>query len=130
MMDQFLDKKNFIAVVGVSQDLDKWGTKIFNSLKKNGFEVAPINPKYANVNGEFCYPTLGEVKEKIDLVILVVPPIVTEKIVVECKEIGIKKIWVQPGSESEKAIEFCKNNGIKVIYNACFVVDGLKTNFD
>jgi len=129
-MNQFLDKKNFIAVVGVSQDLDKWGTKIFNSLKKNGFEVVPINPKYVNINGEFCYPTLYEVKEKIDMVISVVSPIVTEKIVVECKKLGINKIWMQPGSESEKAIKFCKTNGIEVIYNACFVVNGLKTNLD
>ena len=129
-MNQFLDKKNFIAVVGVSQDLDKWGTKIFNSLKKNGFEVVPINPKYVNINGEFFYPTLYEVKEKIDMVISVVSPIVTEKIVVECKKLGINKIWMQPGSESEKAIKFCKTNGIEVIYNACFVVNGLKTNLD
>ncbi len=37
---------------------------------------------------------------------------------------------MQPGSESEKAITFCKENNIEVVYNACFVVAGLRANFN
>jgi len=56
----------------------------------------------------------------------VVPPKVTEKIVEECKDLGIKRVWMQPGSESEKAIKFCEEHGINVTYNACFLIDRLK----
>jgi predicted CoA-binding protein len=49
----------------------------------------------------------------------VVPPAVTEKIVVECKELGIARVWMQPGSESEKAINFCAENNIKVVHDMC-----------
>ena len=57
-----------------------------------------------------------------DLVITVVPAQVTERIVQECKEMGVREIWMQPGSESETAVKKAKEYGIEVTYNACFMV--------
>ena len=57
----------------------------------------------------------------MDVVDTVVPPHITEQIVKECKELGITKVWMQPGSESEKAIIFCKDNGIEVVYDDCIM---------
>ena len=68
-----------------------------------------------------CYYTLSEIPIKVSVVNTVVPPFVTEQIVKECKELGIDKVWMQPGSESEKAIAFCKENGIDVIYENCIM---------
>jgi len=124
-MDEFLHKGNKIAVVGVSSDPLKWGRKVYESLKSAGFEAYPINPKHTIIGQDTCYPSLKSLPEKPDVVITVVPPGATGKIVRECKELGIGKVWMQPGSESEDAIEFCKRNNIKVICKACFVVDGL-----
>ena len=124
-MKEFLNKKNKIAIVGVSANQEKWGHKIFMKLKSLGFSVYPINPKHKDIEGNPCYPSLKHLPEKPDVVITVVPPKVTEQIVKECKELGIKKIWMQPGSESKKAIDFCKKHNIQVMYNVCFVADGL-----
>lgn len=127
--NDFLNKKNRIAVIGVSSDQKKWGRRIYEELKSVGFDVYPINPKHRKINGNVCYPTLNALPEKPDVVITVVPPKVTEQIIKECKNLGIGKVWMQPGSESEESINFCKNNNIKVIYNVCFVVDGLRKKF-
>jgi len=40
----------------------------------------------------------------------------------KCNELGIKYIWMQPGSESEKAISRARDYGIEVI-TACFMVN-------
>ncbi|MEM2251396.1 MAG: CoA-binding protein [Candidatus Hadarchaeales archaeon] len=114
-----------IAVVGASPNREKWGWRIYNKLKSLGFDVFPVNPNYPEIDGEKCYSSLKDLPVKPDLVITVVPPRVTEKIVEECRELGITKVWMQPGSESERAIEFCRANGIEATYNACFVVDFL-----
>lgn len=114
-----------IAVVGASPNREKWGWKVYSKLKFLGFEVFPVNPNYREIDGEKCYSSLKDLPVKPDMVITVVPPQVTEQIVEECRDLGIKKVWMQPGSESEKAIEFCRANGIEVTYNACFVVDFL-----
>ncbi|MCK5476540.1 MAG: CoA-binding protein [Candidatus Aenigmarchaeota archaeon] len=127
---EFFNKKNLIAIVGVSSNSEKWGWKIYNSLKSSGFWVYSINPKYMQINGDACYPDLKSLPKKPDVVITVVSPKITEHIVEECKNLKINKVWMQPGSESEKAIIFCKSNNIDVVYNACFVVDGLKNKVD
>lgn len=125
----FLRRDNIIAVVGATVNKDKWGYKVFKTLRGVFPRLYPVNPKYKEVLGNRCYPNLKELPEKPDTVIAVVPPGVTEKVVNECKELGIRKLWMQPGSESRKAIEFCKRNGIDCVFNACFVVDGLKRGF-
>jgi len=127
--EEFFTKKNVVAMVGVSTDHNKWGWKVYHTLKHLGYEVYPVNPKHKEIDGERCYPNIGSLPKKPDLVITVVPPQITEKVVEECKALGVKKVWMQPGSESEKAIEFCKKNEIKLVYNACFVMDGLGEKF-
>lgn len=131
-LTDFLSRENKIAIVGVSNNPKKWGYRIYKSLKSAGFDVYAINPKYTEIEGDRCYPDLRSMSksERVDVVITVVPPRVTEQIVGQCKDLGIGKIWMQPGSESEESISLCKKNGIDVIYNVCFVVDGLKQKFD
>jgi len=122
---EFLNKKNIIAVVGASQNKEKFGWKVYNTLKKQGYETFPINPKYDRIGNGKCYPSVSSLPKKIDVVITITPPKITELIVKECKKININKVWMQEGSESENAINFCKQNNIKVISKVCFVVDGL-----
>jgi len=111
-----------IAVIGVSDDASKYGHKIFRDLLKAGYPVKGVNPKGGFVLGNNIYRDLAEIEKKPDLVITVVHPVVTEKIVETCNKLGIKTLWLQPGSESDAAIEKAKTYGIKTII-ACFMVE-------
>ncbi|MBI4335493.1 MAG: CoA-binding protein [Candidatus Omnitrophica bacterium] len=115
-------RKKKIVVVGVSDKEEKYGFKIFKSLIEAGFNISGVNPKNGEILGRKIHRTLEEIQPVPDLVITVVPPSVTEKIVQDCKEIGIKEIWMQPGSESEAAVKKAGEYGITVTYNACFMV--------
>jgi uncharacterized protein len=128
-MESFLDPANRIGVVGVSTDTKKWGYKVWKHLLEEDWDVYPINPKYEEIEGHECFPSISSIGGGLDMVITVVPPEVTEEIVEECAEVGIKRIWMQPGSESEDAILLCKENGIEVVHDACMVTDGLKQEF-
>ena len=110
-----------IAIIGVSSNKEKYGYKIFKDLKANGYKVYGVNPKIKELDGENIYSKLSEIPLKIDMVIIVVPPEVSEKVVDECSELGIKNIWFQPGSESQSAIEKANKNNIKTT-TACFMV--------
>jgi len=127
---KFLDKKNTIGFIGATIQKDKWGYKKYKEIKNAGFDVYPINPKYSEIDGNRCFSSLKELTEflngKPDFVITIVPPKITEKIVEQCRNLGIDKIWMQPGSESKNAIDFCKDNGIEVIHNICIVVDAIQ----
>ena len=51
---------------------------------------------------------------------------ITEETVIECKNLGIGKVWMQPGSESKGAIRFCRENNIKVLHGVCVMLERRK----
>jgi len=124
----FLDKRNVFAVVGASRDSQKYGHQVYRDLKNAGYKVYPVNPNAQEVLSDKCYPSLKELPEKPDVVVTVVPPQVTEQIVKACKELGIRKVWMQPGSESEDAVRYCKENDLEVVHNECIMVQRRKLN--
>jgi hypothetical protein len=122
LLQDFLRKENVFAVVGVSRNPAKYGHQVYKDLKEAGYIVYPVNPSIDEVLGDRCYHSLSELPERADVVDTVVPPHVTEEIVEECKELGIERVWMQPGSESQQAIEFCRRNSIKVVHGMCVMV--------
>jgi len=126
MLGEFLDKKNVFAVVGVSRDPEKYGYKVYRDLKSGGYTVYAVNPKLDEIMGDRCFHSLGDLPVVPDVASIVVPPGIAELIVHECKELGIKKVWLQPGSESEKAIAFCRENGILALHGVCVMVERRK----
>ena len=81
----FLDKENLIGFVGATIHKDKWGYKKYKELKDAGFKVYPVNPRYSDIYGDICYPNLkslyDNLNQKIDVVITIVPPNITKRIV-------------------------------------------------
>jgi len=121
-INDFLRKQNTIAVIGVSRNPAKYGHQVYKDLKEAGYVVYAVNPSIDEVLSDRCYHSLSELPEKTDVVNTVVPPKVTEKVVEEYKELGIERVWIQPGSESEHAIRFCEENNIKVVHDVCVMV--------
>jgi len=123
LIKAFLNKRNIFAVVGASRDPKKYGYQVYRDLKNAGYEVYAVNPNAEEILGDKCYLSLKNLPAKPDVVDIVVPPKVTEEVVKSCKELGITRVWMQPGSESEKAITFCKENGIDVVYGVCVMIE-------
>ena len=120
---EFLDKKNVFAVLGASRDPKKYGHQVYRDLRNAGYRVYPVNPNANGILGDKCYPSLEALPVKPDVADLVVPPKITEHVVKTCKKLRIKKVWMQPGSESETAINFCREHGMDVIHGVCVMVE-------
>jgi predicted CoA-binding protein len=121
VVNDFISQKK-IAVVGVSRKKTKFGNAIYKELKQKGYNVFPINPNMDAFEGDTCYPDLLSLPEKADAVVINVPPAQTEKVVKEVKEAGIKKVWMQQGSQSDAAVRFCEENGIDCVSNECILM--------
>jgi len=120
-VNELLNQKNW-AVIGVSNNKTKYGYKVYNQLKKVGYSVFAINPGLESIDGDPCYPSLTALPKKPDAVSIVVPPKITERVVKECDDLGITKVWMQPGSESKAAIQDGEEHGITVIHNQCVLI--------
>jgi predicted CoA-binding protein len=121
LISDFVNRRVW-AVVGVSQDRTKYGNRVFRSLTQSGYTVYPVNPKGGLVEGAKVFPTLADLPESPEVVDLVVPPPVTEQIVKEAHQLGLTRIWMQPGAESQAAIKYCHENGMQVVYHECAMV--------
>ena len=110
------------AVVGASTSPEKFGHKVFRTLRAAGYTVYGVNPRGGKIDGEALYPSLADLPVKPAVVDLVVPPKVTEGVVRECAKLGLSRVWMQPGAESEEAIAYCQAEGIDVVHGACAMV--------
>ncbi|MCK5698982.1 MAG: CoA-binding protein [Candidatus Aenigmarchaeota archaeon] len=120
MMNNFINKTQTYAIVGASNNPEKYGYKVTKHLKESGHKVIPINPKEQKIQGIKACKTLNDCNTKIDTVIFIVPPAVTEQVLKDMPK-QIRKVWMQPGSESEKAINYCKDNSIECTHNTCLL---------
>jgi len=130
LVHDFLAQKK-IAVVGVSDKRDTGCNLSYKKFKDNGYQVYAVNPRIGTYEGDACYPDLKSIPEKVDAVFILANPNVTEKIVAQCVELGVKHVWMhcmmgtKPGlvagmtSVSQNAVETCKTNGIAVIPGSC-----------
>lgn len=130
MVQDFLAQKK-IAVVGVSDKRDTGCNLAYNKFKENGYQVFPVNPRISTFDGATCYPDLKSILDKPDAVFILANPKVTDQIVQQCVDLGIRHVWMhcmmgtKPGlaagmtSVSQEAVELCKANGIAVIPGAC-----------
>jgi len=122
LIKEFMAQKKF-AVVGATDNPEKYGHQVLVNLKKRDYEVYPVNPRLETVEGMKCYPTISDLPEKVDVVDFVVPPAATESILKDCLKLGLDRIWLQPGSESETAIKFCEDNNLKVVHGVCVMMN-------
>jgi uncharacterized protein len=116
-----LHNNRIFAVVGVSQNKDKYGYEVFETLQKKGYIVYPVNPKYEQIDGKPCFSGIENLPEKPDVVVTVVPPPVTEQVVEKSIHLGVPTIWMPPGSWSEQAVAQSESNGMQVVHDICLV---------
>jgi predicted CoA-binding protein len=130
LVQDFLAQKK-IAIVGVSDKRDTGCNLAYKKLKENGYQVFAVNPRITTYEGAPCYSDLKSIPEKPDAVFILTSPKVTDQIIQQCVDLGVKHVWMhcmmgtKPGlaasmtSVSQSAVELCKVNGISVIPGSC-----------
>ena len=126
----FLAQKR-IAVAGVSRDNSHHpaGNLIYRRLKKTGHDVFPVNPHMQTFEGDRCYPDLKSIPGGVDGVVIITRPEVTERIVNDCGDAGVRRVWMHQSlakgsSVSPKAVEDRRQHEISVIAGACPMMYG------
>lgn len=119
---QFLNASTF-AVVGASPRRHKYGNKVLRALIDDGRDVVPIHPAVDEVEGLQAYRSLLDLPETPEAVSIITPPSVTERVVEQAIEVGVKYLWMQPGAESDRAVAAAEDAGIPVIAGgACLLI--------
>ncbi len=110
------------AVVGASNDREKYGSIIYRDLRGAGFKVYPVNPSVSQVEGDVAYARLQDLPEQVDVADVVVPAPVGHRVADDAAAAGVRYFWLQPGAESPDLIDYAESLGLEVIHNACVMV--------
>jgi uncharacterized protein len=112
-----------IAVVGASNKPLRDSHRIMQYLKREGYNVIPVNPMYAEIDSEKCYPNLSAIGKPIDIVDVFRNPDAVDEIVVEAISVKAKTIWLQLGVVNAAAARKAETAGLQVIMNHCIAID-------
>ena len=117
--EEILKTKKTFALLGASQDMLKYSYELLFTLLDAGYTVYPINPRYENIEQHRCYPSLSELPQKPEVVIIAMAPKNVEAMAESVAAHGISTVWLPPGSWSEEAIAKARAAGLQVLYNVC-----------
>ena len=120
---EFLATKR-IAVTGVSRKPESHGSNVvYKRLRDRGYEVFPVNPNAATVEGDVAYSDLTSIPGGVQAVVIGTKPETADATMRECATLGIKNVWmhrsVGGGSVSASATEYGREHGITVIDGGC-----------
>ena len=111
-----------LALIGMSRSNTKFGNFAYRALVSKGYRVYPIHPSVGSIRGVRCYSHFSDLPERVEAALVVVPPAQAIGVVREAASAGIRRIWLQQGSESPEVLEVCREVGVDVISGECILM--------
>jgi predicted CoA-binding protein len=111
-----------IAVVGASRNRHKFGNAACRILRDKGYRIYQINRHATTIDEHECFPRIGDVPEKVESVLIVVPSREALDVIREAAAAGARHVWLQQGAESDAAIELATSLGLDVVAGECVLM--------
>jgi predicted CoA-binding protein len=125
-----LARSRTVAMVGASPNPTRPSYFVFSYLRTKGrFEVTPINPATAAIDGVRTFPTLAAYaaqKGPPDIVDVFRKPADALEVTREAIAAGAKAIWYQYGVINEEAIRLADDAGLDVVVDRCIKVESAR----
>jgi predicted CoA-binding protein len=108
-----------IAVVGASNNPEKYSNEVASYLMEQGYRIIPVNPSEEEVLGEGAYETVEQIPEQVDVVDVFLPPEKTPEIAEDAVQAKAKVLWLQEGIENEEARRIAEEGGLAYVEDRC-----------
>jgi predicted CoA-binding protein len=112
-----------IALVGVSSQPKDFSRMLFHELVEHGYDVVPVNPKVSEVEGRPAYARVQDIPAPVDGALLMTPPEMSERVVEDCAEAGIERVWLHRGAGrgavSDAAVSAGQAHGMSMVPGEC-----------
>lgn len=124
-----------VAIIGASSKEASVGNTVLKNVRNDGFpgHIFAVNPKYDELEGHPCFPSIGEIPERIDLAIICTPAATVPDLIRQCGEAGVRGIIIlsagfrEIGAEGKKLEEdiakvAAKFRGLRIVGPNCLGV--------
>lgn len=120
---RILRENQNIAVVGLSSKWHRPSNFAAKYLLDHGYKVFPVNPAYAEVLGEKCYPQLADIPERVDVVDCFRRAEDTPDLARQAVAIGARVLWLQLGVVNKEAARIAGEAGLEVVMDRCMKIE-------
>jgi len=110
-----------IAILGASNNRNKYGNRAVRAYRDSGWTVYPIHPSEKVIEGIPVKATIREVPSPVDRASLYLPPHIGITVLADIAAVGAQELWVNPGSGSDELIAKAESLGLNVI-EACSLI--------
>ena len=114
-----------IAIIGASKNREKFSNKAVRAYKENHHVVFAVNPNEREIEGLACYNSVFEIPLDIDAASIYLPPALGIKVADDIIKKKIKKVYLNPGSESDEIIRKLKKKRIQVLQECSIKAIGI-----
>jgi acetyltransferase len=86
-LSRLLDPQS-VAIIGVSENPARIGGRLFKYITRHGYKghLSLVNPKYQELNGTACYPSVSDIPLPIDCALIAVPEKYVLSVLKECAD--------------------------------------------
>jgi uncharacterized protein len=120
---RILSQNRVIAVVGLSADWFRPSYFAAKYMLEHGYTIIPVNPRYAQVLGQKCYPSLRDIPVKVDIVDCFRKTADIDPICDDAIAIGAKVLWQQLGVRNEAAAAKARAAGLDAVMDRCVKIE-------
>jgi predicted CoA-binding protein len=120
-VQDFINSKH-LAVAGASRKGNKFGNAAYKELKTRGYEVFLLHPEAETIDGEPCYRSLSDLNDKVEGVVVSVPPAQAEKVLHEAAEAGVRNVWLQQGAETQDLLKLGHDLDLNLVSGKCILM--------
>jgi len=110
-----------VAVIGASNDRQKYGNKALRAFANRGHTVYAINPNETEVEGHKAYASVLDVPGPIDMATLYVQPDVGVRVMDDLAKKKVAEVWLNPGADDDAVVARAEELGLKAI-QACSII--------
>ncbi len=120
---KILKESKTVAVVGISDKIERDSGRIAELLKRRGYNVVGVHPKLKEVFDIPVYASLKDIPHKIDLVDVFLSSDKVPMIMEDVLAIKPKFLWFQLGVINHEAASLAEQNGIPTVQNRCVAIE-------
>ena len=126
VISDILGRYKNLAIVGLSSKWSRPSHGVATYMQSKGYRIIPVNPQETSVLGEKAYPSLEDVPEPLEVVVIFRRPEFVSPVVDAAIRKGAKVIWMQEGVAHEEAAQRAQAAGLEVIQDRCILKEHAK----
>lgn len=112
-----------IAVVGLSAEWHRPSYFAAKYMQQHGYRIVPVNPRYGEILGERCYPSLSDIGFPVDMVDVFRRTADVLPIAEQAVAIGARCLWQQIGVVNREAADLARAAGLDAVMDRCVKIE-------